>query len=71
MRHWLCVLRRYRSRLVLVTLAAAAVLASAGDKPVFRRRQKAAFADERTVNFVRPGLAVRINSGGNERGWGD
>ena len=62
MRHWLCVLRRYRSRFVLVTLAAAAVLASAGDKPVFRSNEKAAFADERTVNFVRPGLAVRINS---------
>src|SRR4051812_18623176 len=62
MRHSLCVLRRYRFRFVLVTLAVAAVLARATDKPVFRSNEKAAFADERTVNFVRPGLAVRINS---------
>lgn len=51
---------RYR-KLVLVVVTALAVVASA-DKPPFKANEKAAFADERTVNFVRPGLSIKVNS---------
>ena len=41
---------------------AAVVIASATDKSPFRPNEKAAFADQRTINFVRPGLGVRVNA---------
>ena len=43
-------------------LAVAVALAGATDKPLFRPNEKAAFADPRTISFVRPGLSVRVNS---------
>jgi OmcA/MtrC family decaheme c-type cytochrome len=62
MKRWLSILWQYRSRLGAGVLAAAAVIATAADKPLFRPNEKAAFADPRTISFVRPGLNVAINS---------
>ena len=55
----------FRTRL-LVGLATAAVLlggaSATSRKHLFSYRQKAFFADERTLNFVRPGLNLKITS---------
>lgn len=37
-----------------------AALFSSPDRPVFTRRDKAFFADPRVINFVRPGLVIKI-----------
>src|SRR4051812_4148700 len=62
MRRRLAILKSYRLRVALAVFAAAGVIAAAADKPLFRSKEKAAFADPRTVNFVRPGLNITINS---------
>ncbi len=41
-------------------LVGSAVLLSSSDKPAFTRRDKAFFADPQVVNFVRPGLVIKI-----------
>ena len=55
----------FRTR-ILVGLAAAAVVlggaSAANRKNVFSAREKAFFADERTLNFVRPGLSLKITA---------
>lgn len=48
-----------RLLIALTALTIAGVLASAPSSP-FRSTEKAAYADERTVNFVRPGLQIQI-----------
>lgn len=55
-------LRHYRSRFALTLLAAAVALAGGAERQLFRPNEKAAFADPKTVSFVRPGLKVTINS---------
>ena len=62
MKRRLSIFRQYRSRFALGILAAAAVVAVAADRPLFRPNEKAAFADPRTISFVRPGLNILINS---------
>ena len=48
-----------RTVAVLLLLVGALVLTSAPG-PVFTARDKAFYADEKTVNFVRPGLVFKI-----------
>ena len=55
-------LARNRTPLGLAVLTAVVVVGGAIEKPIFRPNEKAAFADPRTVSFVRPGLAIRVNS---------
>jgi len=62
MRRRLAILKSYRLRVALAVFAAAGVIAAAADKPLFRSKEKAAFADPRTISFVRPGLNITINS---------
>ena len=51
-----------RAAIALVLIAGAAVLPSATRKSAFTPRDKAYYADSSTVNFVRPGLAIKIVS---------
>ena len=51
-----------RSAIALVLIAGAAVLPSATRKSAFTPRDKAYYADASTVNFVRPGLTIKIVS---------
>ena len=62
MKSFLSLLRAYRARVVLALLAVVAAVTGATDKSPFRPNEKAAFADPRTVSFVRSGLAVRVDS---------
>jgi OmcA/MtrC family decaheme c-type cytochrome len=52
--------RRYT--LVLAVIAGAAVLPSATKRTVFTPRDKAYYANQNTINFVRPGLTITIVS---------
>ena len=51
-----------RCAIALAVIAGAAVLSSATKKTVFTPRDKAYYADANTVNFVRPGLTIKIVS---------
>ena len=51
-----------RWRYSLGSLAMAAALAGAGERPLYRSNAKEAFADPKTISFVRPGLTVRVAS---------
>ena len=62
MKSFLSFLRVYRVRVVVALLAVVAAVTGATDKSPFRPNEKAAFADPRTISFVRPGLAVRVDS---------
>lgn len=53
---------RFRTAIALVALIGAAVLLSSSDKPVYTEKQKAFYADPNLVNFVRPGLVLKILS---------
>src|SRR5450759_5606315 len=46
----------------LAVIAGAAVLSSATKKSAFTPRDKAYYADQNTINFVRPGLKITIVS---------
>ena len=46
----------------LIVLAGAAVLPSATKKTAFTARDKAFYASPNTINFVRPGFAIKIVS---------
>src|SRR5664279_2872357 len=46
----------------LAVIAGAAVLSSATKKTAFTPRDKAYYADQNTINFVRPGLNITIVS---------
>src|SRR5512144_1685542 len=46
-------------RLLLFILCCAALLSSS-DKPVYSRQDKAFYADANLINFVRPGLVIKI-----------
>ena len=50
------------SALTLVVVSAASLLSSS-DRPAFTRHDKAYYAEESLVNFVRPGLVVKITQG--------
>src|SRR3954454_4770753 len=56
------ILKKRCARFALVILASLTLMAGATDTPPFKRNEKAAFADQRTVSFVRPGLAIKVNS---------
>ncbi|MBC7924582.1 MAG: OmcA/MtrC family decaheme c-type cytochrome [Bryobacteraceae bacterium] len=62
MKRWLFTLGRYRFRFALGILALGAGVAGTTGKAPFRPNAKAAFADPKTVSFVRPGLSVKVNS---------
>lgn len=62
MKRSLSVLWEYRIPIVLALLIAVALVAEAAGKSIFKRNEKAAFADPRAISFVRPGLAVKVNS---------
>ncbi len=49
--------------IALLVVVGAAVLLSSTDKPAFTAADKAFYADPNLVNFVRPGLVVKIVSG--------
>src|SRR5450759_4301445 len=51
-----------RCAVALAVIAGAAVLSSATKKTVFTPRDKAYYADQNTINFVRPGLTITIVS---------
>lgn len=51
-----------RGILALGTVVGSAVLLSSSDTPVFTEKDRAYYADANLVNFVRPGLAVKILS---------
>ena len=51
-----------RCAVALAVIAGAAVLSSATKKTAFTPRDKAYYADQNTINFVRPGLAITIVS---------
>ena len=51
-----------RCAIALAVIAGAAVLSSATKKTVFTPRDKAYYADQNTINFVRPGLTIKIVS---------
>ncbi len=51
-----------RCAIALALIAGAAVLSSAARKTSFTPRDKAYYADPNTINFVRPGLAIKIVS---------
>jgi OmcA/MtrC family decaheme c-type cytochrome len=53
---------KYRLWFGLAILTAVAVMAGATNKAMFKPNEKAAFADPQAINFVRPGLNVRVNS---------
>jgi OmcA/MtrC family decaheme c-type cytochrome len=52
----------FRYILILAVVAGAAVLSSAEKKNVFSPREKAYYASDSTINFVRPGLTITIVS---------
>ncbi|MBM3747330.1 MAG: hypothetical protein FJW34_16195 [Acidobacteria bacterium] len=52
-----------RLGLALLVVVGAAILLSSTDKPVFTADQKAFYADPNLVNFVLPGLVLKIVSG--------
>ncbi len=55
----------FRTRILVGLVAAAVVLggaSAANRKHVFSAREKAFFADERTLNFVRPGLNLKVTA---------
>jgi OmcA/MtrC family decaheme c-type cytochrome len=52
----------FRYSLILAVIAGAAVLYSAENKNGFSPRQKAYYASDSTINFVRPGLNITIVS---------
>jgi OmcA/MtrC family decaheme c-type cytochrome len=62
MKKSLSIFPRYRSAFAFFTLITSAILTGAPGKSPYRPTEKAAFADPRTVDFVRPGLAIRVNS---------
>ena len=47
-----------RCAVALAVIAGAAVLSSAARKSSFTPRDKAYYADQNTINFVRPGLTI-------------
>src|ERR1039457_5351113 len=51
-----------RCAIALAVIAGAAVLYSATRKTAFSPRDKAYYADQNTINFVRPGLSIKIVS---------
>jgi OmcA/MtrC family decaheme c-type cytochrome len=51
-----------RLLLALAFVAGSAVLLSESDKPAFTAMDKAFYADASAINFVRPGLALKIQS---------
>ncbi|MCX6626567.1 MAG: hypothetical protein NTW28_02920 [Candidatus Solibacter sp.] len=51
-----------RCAVALAVIAGAAVLSSATKKTAFAPRDKAYYADQNTINFVRPGLTMKILS---------
>ncbi|MEO8593547.1 MAG: OmcA/MtrC family decaheme c-type cytochrome [Candidatus Solibacter sp.] len=51
-----------RGVIALAVIAGAAVLSSATKKTVFTPRDKAYYADQNTISFVRPGLTMKIVS---------
>ena len=51
-----------RCAVALAVIAGAAVLSSATKKTAFTPRDKAYYADQNTINFVRPGLTITIVS---------
>lgn len=51
-----------RCAIALAVIAGAAVLSSATKKTAFTPRDKAYYADQNTINFVRPGLTITIVS---------
>ncbi|MGC8792410.1 MAG: OmcA/MtrC family decaheme c-type cytochrome, partial [Bryobacteraceae bacterium] len=53
---------RFRTAIALVALIGAAVLLSSSDTPVYTQKDKAFYADPNLVNFVRPGLVLKILS---------
>ena len=52
-----------RLAVALVVAVGAAVLLSSSDKPAFTAADKAFYADQNLINFVRPGLVLKIISG--------
>lgn len=61
MRRHLSIVGKYRTPLTMAIVAVAAMAGTTAN-PFFKRNEKAAFADPRTISFVRPGLAVKVNS---------
>ena len=53
--------------LALTLVVGSALLFSSTDKPAFTVRDKAFYADSNLVNFVRPGLVVKITGSGHLR----
>lgn len=58
--------RKYSSKVSLVRFLVLAIVLTfsvmSAPKAVFTERNKAYYADQKTVNFVRPGLVIKINS---------
>ena len=52
-----------RLSVAFVLVVSAAVLLSSSDKPAFTAADKAFYADQNLVDFVRPGLVLKIISG--------
>lgn len=53
---------RFRIAVALIAVIGAAVLLSSSDKPAYTEKHKAFYADPNLVNFVRPGLVLKILS---------
>ena len=51
-----------RLLLALTFVVGSAVLLSSSDKPAFTAMDKAFYADANAINFVRPGLALKVQS---------
>ncbi len=53
---------RFRTVIALVAVVGAAILLSSSEKPAYTEQVKAFYADPSLVNFVRPGLLIKILS---------